>query len=275
MLLEYSAVRTRPAKFQRRPNARRGALDSDSAKMCGPISRHRVHWAESDIRQRPCDFRGRKNRSSAAQDAIASAPRPRSPHESRICWSCAVRWSPTQARRAPDAISRFGALRVDRRAVVPANPKTKRPAAVRPKETSQQSLAESTKRGLAKRARAREPQKIATQNQTEFFRSHARSLSPAAARTAFQSLFRHLHNGKNFRNRAIGRQSFQISFGLEQNAMPKNRRRCGLHVVRDQKIAALHSSERAGHREKPDGSPGLAPREIAGKSRVRRTRFTR
>ena len=72
------------------------------------------------------------------------------------------------------------------------------------------------------------------------------------------SLFRHLHGGNNVGDDLIGSKPFQIRFGLEQNAMSQYRQRRSFHIVRQKKIAAVHSCQCAGHEKQADDGPWTA-----------------
>src|SRR6202041_2990298 len=185
----------------------------------------------------------------------------RGARESRTFRRCAARSSRMQAPLAPDAIATCAALRAGWPAAIPANPRTTQPTAARPTETSPRLIAESTTPEPANRGRAATQQRSAIRSRTQFFHSRAPPRQPAAAPAAFQSLLRHLHCSQHFSNGAIRRQSFEISLGLQQNAVTKHGGSGRFHIVRYQKIAAFHSSQRARHSKKSNrGSRTCAKR---------------
>src|SRR5271156_6464167 len=76
--------------------------------------------------------------------------------------------------------------------------------------------------------------------------------------------FGHFDGGDHLGDDLVGGQAFEVGFGLEEEAMAKDREGGGFNVVGQEVIAAIHASESAGYKEEADDGAGAAAKSDGG-----------
>jgi hypothetical protein len=79
------------------------------------------------------------------------------------------------------------------------------------------------------------------------------------SRARFGALFRDGGACQNFGDYLVWGDAFEICFGLQNQTMTQDWRRCRFHVVWDEEVAAFGGGDRFGYEEHSDGGARACP----------------